>query len=704
MQVAAPLARSVTRAAVSSTSRIPHLEYHISRRVRGARNPTETVRRHNHSITTSPALGFSPFQSQHDHVDTPADDESHAINTQIYTETPYTHTPVQSSSELNSISASDISVSDLLDEACPERLLSWLTVHPQGHAFCATANEADFERAFTSLDPDVFLDHFKAASKLGEGLVEAGKHNDITFQRSLVARLRRFGKHISQILHRRQENNWPLPLPICRHVMRCAAAVGDANIARWFWRHVMPSQNLLPDLECYNAYMRALNWHSFYSELSSTGSRNYTQNLELRAKKWRPKRLRGYAVSPQTPDALWTLRGRVLALFVDISSRKLVTNEDTFINLITGMARAGDLIGVNSILKSVWNIDVDALAKYDEEELQSPTFYQEDHPLRPSHRLLYAIVHAYSINNAIDKAIFLLDYTSRNYVLDIPVYIWEEVLERAFLLSIRRNPTEVRQGQGQGQIPAQIFRAVYDKISDAPYNIQPTAFMRLLLAKSYRDRRSLDATLDVLRSMVQTLTSHLEELKLMVRTIEAMAESPSTFIDNNILSAKFIEFRRDYQRLYLSTTSQYGLLLRQVYRVLKEPRWSGSHNETSWHSRRLPQLIEEFQDFIPEFLIYKTPKGQVIIRLHDDDMNSHEVDLDEVKSNELGNDDSHFSEELLDSNIAAPKGVLAQATVIWNALDHDDLSIVAHNLSMLRSKEVSTMIRRVQSNRTVNMW
>ena len=559
-----------------------------------------------------------------------------------------------------------IDATKLVEEACPERIFTFLTTSA-GDGFLQTASVEEFDRAFTALDPRVLIEPFKQAQKLQLRSKE-NTNERAFFERSLVSRIRRFTDHISEVLYRRRLTGLPLSLAVLRHALQCAASAGNLKSAEYVWTKMFPPYEIQPDLQCYIAYMQAHIWNVSYTEIARRSARMHKRNKDLRGLPFtqRPRNLAGYRISDERPDPMWSLRGKVLSIFQEISKQGFVTNEETFSSLIIGLAKAGDLSGAESILKSVWNIDFQALETFDEEEIESPTFYAEDHPLRPTHRLLFAIVHAYSINNQVPKAGFLLDYVSRNYALDVPEYVWEELLEWTSVMSRRFSRIERIQGQDEGALALSEVEKLYNKIVDFPYHVKPSALMLERLARSFRERRVLDKAVGLVRQIEQDLMPLLQKLQLMVDTFRVVAKDEPGMSNNGMLSRKVIEFRRDYQLVYFAAQAQFGLVQRHVNRILTEDDWAGAGKHTSWTREQLPQLVEAFQAYLPPSFEYKTSTGVVKLIC-----SPHRVEWH----------DGSWSYELY--NISPAEFLLAEATVVWKALHSMDLFRVAQNLRNL---------------------
>lgn len=655
MKAAIPLARSLSHAVVSPTSRIPHLQWHFiqNARARQARN-SRFAQQFSTSSCTRSSLTLDAWSSYHDEAQSVREDEGIAVNST---------TTKQTEAEL----FEDVA-SELLAEACSERMLFWLTSTTLGKKFSIFAEDAVFERFFAAIEPADKFEHFKQNQRFQFGMRVLDNDDHLYFQRSVVRRMRSFIDAMSLVLDRRRQKR-DLTIPICQHALQCVAVVGDAKTAQRIWQVLMPAGHE-PNLECYNAYMHAFAWNLAYSEQARVNYRMWAENIRQRGLKWRRKGFQGYDISRINSDSTTTLKGKFLSIFKELTGKGLVTNETTFANMITGFGKAAELNAAESILRSVWNIDVASLQVYDEEELPSPTYYPDDHPLRPTQKLLKAIVHAYCINNQVEKALFVLDYTSRNYALEIPANLWEDFLEWAHVLSTKRGLSRHRQGQNEGKIHFKKVEEYYNKIVDVPHSVQPTAYMLLVLARSFRQRRLLDRTLETLDQVRRDLNEKLERLQNMIVTLEEIARTFINHLDNNMLSADVVNLRREFQTDYSAAMGTYGALHRHVQQVLTEDDWPGSGKETTWCRRRLPQIMEQFDEYCPLVFEYKTDTGNV--KLYDRSQDRKEV----AHSWEVS--------QLPDlTRMGRTRRLLAEATIVWHALEPDDLLQTKERLKVL---------------------
>ena len=484
-------------------------------------------------------------------------------------------------------------------EENPERLLTWLCFYSTGRAFVRTASDEKFTRAFTALDTAVFVDDFRDFMKDTFFKFEKDSHDrDFRFKRSIVRRLHRFQVRIDDLLTIRQDAGHPLTLEVCRHALKCAASIADKRMAEVIWHQLMPMYNLKPDVECYNLYMHAACWNQNWTETARHNVRTTSRNMQLRSRLYRPKPFVGYTAKAegQIGEPKHTLKSFVLQQFQELTNANLVPNEKTFTTLMLGLAKSKDVSAFESVLKSVWNIDVNALNSFDEEELESPYFYETDHPLKPSSELLYTIVRVYGINSMADKAWSVLDYVARHYAMEIPMHVWNELLRWTFVLSSPRSATRAKQGQSEGAIERSRPETLFNIMTDIPYNVQPNYHMLDYMARSSLRGSKPEKMVEYLRQAHVQLKDDMEHLTLMTTTLFDIAKDPRGLLQDGLVSTEFLLFRRQFEHTFLRTMHGYTTISQNARRFIKVRQ---TDTVRQWLSQELPNLRKEFAWFLP---------------------------------------------------------------------------------------------------------
>lgn len=614
MQASLPLARCINGISQPTTSRIPHLTFHIVRRQNLLSAPCEPrlpspnallQRRfqHSSSITFGDAafLSFIPPATSDEH-----DGNRHAAS----------HGNDGISAARGKLRASEargkvVSLEDLLEENNPDRILLGLVTSSIGDNFIATADDATFSRAICALDPDYFIVPYRTLFRYLKPSLESEPR--FRMVKSLEERVNTFINILDTLVTRREEQGYTISVDVYRHLLRCAAAAGIGSFARNVFSKAMPENNITPDLDCYNYFMEALNWNEAFNRHERYRLRIIRHNIFRRSLSARPVGFYGHGVATatnrQNEDSI---RLEILGIFNDLVRQGLNGNEATFCNLMVAMGREGDLASVKSVLKSVWNIDVDALDKYDEEELESPTFYDDGSPLRPSGRLLSTVVHIFGTNNEVAVAGMLLDYISRNYNLDIPEVVWTNLLEWTFVLSIQHASWRLQRGYGEGRIARKAVESVYKVFHSEPYNVKPSIVDLMFRVKSRMAARNLDRTIDDLRECMGILDAERTELSALYDRMRSyLRQEHDGIFKDGVASKEFLQLKREYILASLKLDCHIQLISIAVRNTFKKDNWPSQDFRRDWPYRRLPQFVQEWADWLPNVLPYYTPTGHV---------------------------------------------------------------------------------------------
>ena len=612
MKAVIPLTRPFFELGCAASSRVPHLRQHILARQR------TPVRK------TAPAPGLSQSRCQHTTSVPPDTDIFEGGPSQTSAEIPPDDNVQHDQSTLQSTQST---VDELLEDAQPDRLLFFLQT-PDGHDFIRRADSASFVRAFQAIDPVFLVEPFKDVNRF----TKPSLFTQPTYRwvRSIEERFQSFILQLDTILNSRVEAGHTLNLDVYRHLLDCARRMGDRRLARSIFLKTLPKDGIEPDLDCYNHFMEAQCWNCAFSKMEQWQLRVTPRKLSLRTMYRRPYAMRGHRVGEHGGLRYWTLID-----FRNLTTQGLKGNEATFTNLIIAMGRETDMNGVKSILKSVYNVDVDLLQKLDEEEIESPTFYPEDHPLRPTSRLLYTVAHAFGSNNDAYTAIQLVDYLSRQYVLDVPLSVWGELFEWTFVLQLRRSGAELREGKGIGQIPYAVLENLWTAMTDTPHNIKPDVPMLTVKARALRGGHDFDRSMEMLRQANEMLESERRRLADVCETLinevgDWLRQGP-----NAPLPRECYKIRREFILLSLQVDRDMQLILVALRRVFKYSRWAehlpaalreqkdtaegqakfqiwyGQYRQrlSEWERRTLPALLEEFQGYLPNTLLYNVGSG-----------------------------------------------------------------------------------------------
>ena len=633
MQGSLPLPRIINGVLQPSASRIPHLVLHIlNRQTRSSPRPrpqstctwpaatkyatfslrTYTTHRliPDNFSSSSSSSSLSPLLDEEDNtLFTFTRDQQQAAPAVFFTP----DLELDGEEDGGPNTSKLVSMDELLNGDNLDRILLGFVTPHIGDVFVASADDKTFEKAICLLDPDYFIEPYRNLHHHLKPTLETEPR--FRYVKSLEERIQTFIHILERLVSLRKENGHAVSLPVYRHILRCAAASGNGNLARYTFRNVMPEENIIPDLECYNYFMEALNWNHAYSRYERYNLRVTRFSLLRRGQEDRPKKFLGHGVAtPSDPTSEESIRLEALRIFSELVRQGHSGNESTFCNLMVAMGREGDIASVKSVLKSVWNVDVDALGKYDEEEIESPRYYEADSPLRPTGRLLFTVVHIFGSNNEVAVATMLLDYLSRNYNLEIPENVWTHVLEWSFVLACQRQNWKEERGFAVGRVSFDAIENLYSVFHSEPYNVPPKIVDLMYRAKIRRRRHILDIALEDIRECMRLLDDDRTRLSILYDKMRKyiFLNYPKMFNDG-VAAPGFLRLRRAFVLTSLQADCHLQLISIWVRNALKNREWPGGGWQVEWSYRRLPKLVEEFKDYLPDTLPYYTPTGHVVL-------------------------------------------------------------------------------------------
>lgn len=411
--------------------------------------------------------------------------------------------------------------------------------------------------------------------------------------------------HVNGLLSARARSV-PLSLTEFRYLLRCARATGNGAMANEIWTN-LKRRAISPDLECYNHYLAVLGWADTLNPILRYRLRVIARNNEPRSWNRPPRSLKGYRIGPSG------IKSRVSEIFRGMIQAGVAGDEETFCHIMIAFAREGDLAGVASILKRVWDIDIDRLMQSHVSE-PSTKHYTKDSPYFPSEQLLYSIAHAYGINNAIPTALRLVDYVSRQYSVTIPHNVWKELLMWTGVLSAKRNYANELEDETidarksdqlsnlVGQLPPEAVSNLWATMTSDPYNVQPTMEMYLPLIRNLMDRQRFG---EALARMNEARKLYKAEVDNISQKLQALN---STFPQER--NPIFDRRKRDLDFFHLESLVHRQFLRKWVEKLIYQSTQSLRRNP-DWQFRKIPKLLEHWALFLPNRTTYEVDSGTV---------------------------------------------------------------------------------------------
>lgn len=474
-------------------------------------------------------------------------------------------------------------------------------VDPRNESLVSSLSQGTFIEAFLLLSPAYFIIPYRDIHQpLHPTAVKVKRY------KSLESIFHDFASDINTIVRIRESAGKALCLAEYKHLLDCARSMGDCDMANRAWHAMLHNPSITADLQCYNYYMEAKIWEKSY-----TGKDKYHLRVEPFAYRKRSNPhtrswgWEGYGVQRRSVGNI------VMHIFRRMTEKGILGDEATFVNIILAAARVGNLNRVKSVLKSVWNVDVDALCDQ-ASEVPLVTPHDRMSPLYPTDRLLYAVAQSFGTNNDMGAAIRSVRFISRSYNVPIPEPVWHELFERAFVLSRpRRGPDAV--AKRLGKVSPRLLLRMYDSMFSTS-QVKPSVDIYRMLAKTAWDKRSLFEfqffTREAYKRLVENRRKR-KEARLILERYLAQLISPDGNVDPLLLqSPGFTDAVRTYD-IHRLRTAQHTIIVERLARLLLINRWWDSKTDTAWERWHLPRVLEEWQDFLPQTFDFATTAGIV---------------------------------------------------------------------------------------------
>ncbi|KAH6603705.1 hypothetical protein Trco_008480 [Trichoderma cornu-damae] len=242
-------------------------------------------------------------------------------------------------------------------------------------------------------------------------------------------------------------------------------------------------------------------------------------------------------------------------------------------------------------------------------------------PLKPTPRLLHAIVEAFGSMSHIVLGTKLLDFVSRRYGIPIPHETWSSLLNWTYISASKpfKRIRNIHTGHLSTASCAADVRHIWDVMTSEPYNITPTFSDLDVYIKTLINQRSFGRALDAIRahalphydSLVKAHQIALSDEVLQLDALSSLAKAHASSLTSRAT------FRRRQASLLKDHT--HHLISSWFARLLKSASATKARQGSFMHTR-IPDLLLEFPDFFHPELRYRTAQGHVVLRRPDGDV------------------------------------------------------------------------------------
>ncbi|EPE33554.1 hypothetical protein GLAREA_06567 [Glarea lozoyensis ATCC 20868] len=494
-------------------------------------------------------------------------------------------------------------------------------------AFLTEIPSTTFSEILKSLDPHYFLDEYQRRYKT----IIKPRHMEILSltQRGFDSYHKFASLFLSEMtpIIRARRAIGPLTLTDYSYLLKCARATGRLHEANAIWRE-MKNGKIKPDLDCYNSYMGVLCWSETSNIGQYTSLRVIPRNFAPRRWDLPPEDLQGHRVG------IGGIKQKIVELFQEMVTYGLAGDERTFCCMMIGFARERDLSNVGTLLKRVWDIDVDAVVASQGYERPARR-YEANSPFYPTNQLLYTIAHVYAINHHIATALRLIDYISRQYSIDIEHNVWTELMNWTYTLAVPRtwkyverlkfeepddeglyqtgiSDASVSDNTGNLTLPAYSVVNLWNTLIAEPYNVKPSVeLVNLPILRMIRNMsavRALDM-MEVGRYYFKEEVSQLNSLQAEIKSL-MMKDSKHPALEDMIQTLHLSQLKVRHNRA----------LIRNWVRKILTMKFDG-YPPGHWAEIHMPRMIRDWDIFLDKWVTITTETGVMNLRTHSLELN-----------------------------------------------------------------------------------
>ena len=526
-------------------------------------------------------------------------DEASQQTSQLELELPQASEPWSPGPPTGDVKVRLQTIRDLLEEGTTEEVIEGVWKATEDRAVAAAIPSTSLIEILRRLDPCDDFAPFRQAYAQRDPKHYRTLNSSRHKRYASLSRVRKLAWDICQ---NRMESGRSVGVREYAAFLRLARGTFDGPLASRIMDALL-SRNLKPDLDCYNYYFEAKCWSDAWwaSDRHLLRVFPYAQKQRQQA---RSRRLSSNRVIHPHTVGEGGIKSEVTAMFTHMIENGTMPDCTSYGHLITALARERDLHGVKAVLMRVWQIDVDTVCAQGSSAAIS---LNPDSPMYPDGELIFKIAHAFGTNNEVSTALRLVDFLSRQFKVQIPAHVWEELLNWTFTLSTRRSKLRKIDGAQLGQLPHYAVEDMWNVLINEPYKCQPTLAMYDWMIRSQKRRHRL----------LPTLKYVVKGFELHQRNEQILAEHViQTSHDNSRGHHQILDQLRSTRAHSLGMVREWCKL------VLTDYKWIIGHpHETNdnqrpllWERQLLPYVVDAFWQFTQEHqprLSYRTESGHV---------------------------------------------------------------------------------------------
>ncbi|KAI2609162.1 hypothetical protein GGR54DRAFT_386652 [Hypoxylon sp. NC1633] len=410
------------------------------------------------------------------------------------------------------------------------------------------------------------------------------------------------------------------------YLLRAAGAASDPKGAKWIWEEMVRTQTTdwrqseayaefisarfltRPLYTGYDKTRRAVTPRDLHRSRLLLHGRRVSKLDQLRFNT-RLKRLR-FGLNKDTShteDIMRMMRktGPPTRLFHKLLGDGIRMNEPLLCAMMIAFGRVGSLRFISSrILDDYFGIHMTPSTSENQLGIQIAPYDMQTsrvaHRVRPTMRLMQAVVETYGSNGEIATAFALVDHISKAYDIPIPRSIWQDLLEWTYIMGSPPTSTAWKLAGMPSKIPSSsAIEVIWDTMTSAPYHVQPNFEQYNILIRNLLGRHRFGAFLPHMRRAVALYNAECREY-------EEVALEYVRMINDGVLISEAV-YR--YERARFKKEKMWYDIGTWCRQFLSSVRSFDPANPLP--NTMVPDFIREFKPFITNPARYRTATGYV---------------------------------------------------------------------------------------------
>ncbi|KAK2592546.1 hypothetical protein QQS21_009761 [Conoideocrella luteorostrata] len=279
-------------------------------------------------------------------------------------------------------------------------------------------------------------------------------------------------------------------------------------------------------------------------------------------------------------------------------------DEELMCTSLIAFARSSSLHSMKTLIfKNYYDITIDEETDPGNTHISGGAELPANSPIKPTSRLLNAIVEAFGSISHIPLGMKLVDFVSRRYNIPIPHETWSNLLNWTYLCASKPfKPMRRLHGDFISTVTTTAdVREVWNVMTSEPYHVAPKFDDYDIYIKTLLAQRSFGQALALIRSHILPFYQDvIDDYEIAVQ---------DEILQNDLGPCPQATHRRNQAELYKDYI--HHRISSWFDKLLKTASSNKGHRDGAVMKTMIPNLLIEFGDFFPHQIRYRTAQGVV---------------------------------------------------------------------------------------------